>query len=156
MFKERMVGTLGRCVWCTPVCRRFDPCSHSRWCVTLQLCSTPLHVATRTGHADIVEYLLSCDVKINYKDRVGSAPCSSFWPFDFSCPECVSCSQEGDTALHDAVRLNRYKIVKLLVMAGADANIKNHVSFFFSPMTAHVQSASIQHNSFCVLILTDS
>lgn len=39
--------------------------------------------------------------------------------------------QEGDTALHDAVRLNRYKIVKLLVMAGADSKIKNHVSWVF-------------------------
>lgn len=40
---------------------------------TLQLCSTLLHVATRTGHADIVEYLLSCGVKINSKDRVGNS-----------------------------------------------------------------------------------
>lgn len=37
-------------------------------------------------------------------------------------------SQEGDTALHDAVRLNRYKTVKLLVVAGADIKIKNSVS----------------------------
>lgn len=37
-------------------------------------------------------------------------------------------SQEGDTALHDAVRLNRYKTVKLLVVAGADTMIKNSVS----------------------------
>ncbi|KAL0178456.1 hypothetical protein M9458_027350, partial [Cirrhinus mrigala] len=32
---------------------------------------------------------------------------------------------EGDTALHDAVRLNRYKIVKQLILAGADMQIKN-------------------------------
>lgn len=38
-------------------------------------------------------------------------------------------SQEGDTALHDAVRLNRYKIVKLLIVAGADTKIENHVSY---------------------------
>lgn len=56
-----------------------------RWRVTLQLCSTPLHVATRTGQVDIVEYLLSCDVRINCKDRVGSAPCSSLWPFNLGC-----------------------------------------------------------------------
>lgn len=40
-------------------------------------------------------------------------------------PHC----QEGDTALHDAVHLNRYKIVKLLIVAGADTTIQNHVSF---------------------------
>lgn len=39
-------------------------------------------------------------------------------------------TQEGDTALHDAVRLNRYKILKLLIRAGADTKLKNHVSFF--------------------------
>uniref|UniRef100_A0A3P9C9E3 Uncharacterized protein n=1 Tax=Maylandia zebra TaxID=106582 RepID=A0A3P9C9E3_9CICH len=67
-----------------------------------KLHSTPLHVATRTGHTSIVEYLLSCGALINSRDR------------------------EGDTALHDAVRLNRYKIVKLLIVAGADTKIKNH------------------------------
>lgn len=35
--------------------------------------------------------------------------------------------KEGDTALHDAVRLNRYKIVKLLILAGANMQIKNAV-----------------------------
>lgn len=37
------------------------------------------------------------------------------------------CPQEGDTALHDAVRLNRYRIVKMLILAGADTNMQNHV-----------------------------
>ncbi|CAL8256447.1 unnamed protein product [Lota lota] len=67
-----------------------------------KLHSTPLHVATRTGHAGLVEYLLSCGVKINCRDR------------------------EGDTALHDAVRLNRCGIVKLLIVAGVDTQIRNH------------------------------
>lgn len=38
---------------------------------SLQLYSTPLHVATRTGHTAIVEYLLSCGAKVNSRDRVG-------------------------------------------------------------------------------------
>lgn len=41
---------------------------------SLQLNSTPLHVATRTGHTAIVEYLLSCGAKMNYRDRVGRSP----------------------------------------------------------------------------------
>lgn len=114
------------------ICSVYNPvCRHT------QLCSTPLHVATRTGHADIVEYLLSCGVKINSKDRVGSSsaicvPSLSFARFLFSYLIMFFYSQEGDTALHDAVRLNRYKIVKLLVVAGADTKIKNHVSFVVS------------------------
>uniref|UniRef100_A0A8C3QNA2 Ankyrin repeat domain 2 n=1 Tax=Cyanoderma ruficeps TaxID=181631 RepID=A0A8C3QNA2_9PASS len=65
------------------------------------LLSTPLHVATRTGHLDIVEHLIHCGVAINAPDR------------------------EGDTALHDATRLSRYKIIKTLILHGADMMTKN-------------------------------
>lgn len=37
--------------------------------------------------------------------------------------------QEGDTALHDATRLNRYKIIKMLILHGADMMAKNEVSW---------------------------
>ncbi|XP_032850868.2 ankyrin repeat domain-containing protein 2 isoform X4 [Tyto alba] len=35
---------------------------------------------------------------------------------------------EGDTALHDATRLSRYKIIKMLILHGADMMAKNQVS----------------------------
>lgn len=35
-----------------------------------QLLSTPLHVAVRTGHVEIVEHFLSLGLDINAKDRV--------------------------------------------------------------------------------------
>lgn len=41
----------------------------------------------------------------------------------------ISILQEGDSALHDAVRLNRYKIIKMLILHGADMLAKNLVSF---------------------------
>ncbi|CAL8283895.1 unnamed protein product [Arctogadus glacialis] len=56
---------------------------------TALLCTWP------PGRGDIVEYLLSRGVRVNCRDR------------------------EGDTALHDAVRLHRGAIVKLLIAAGA-------------------------------------
>jgi len=37
-----------------------------------KLLSTPLHVATRTGHPDIVEHLIHCGVDINSPDRVSA------------------------------------------------------------------------------------
>lgn len=37
-------------------------------------------------------------------------------------------SQEGDTALHDATRLSRYKIIKMLILHGADMMAKNQVN----------------------------
>lgn len=35
--------------------------------------------------------------------------------------------QEGDTALHDATRLSRYKIIKMLILHGADMMARNQV-----------------------------
>lgn len=46
-------------LWCAP------PSPH-------KLLSTPLHVATRTGHLDIVEHLIHCGVDINSPDRVSA------------------------------------------------------------------------------------
>lgn len=46
------------------------------WCPSpppLKLLSTPLHVATRTGHPDIVEHLIHSGVDINSPDRVSAA-----------------------------------------------------------------------------------
>jgi ankyrin repeat protein len=37
-----------------------------------QLLSTPLHVAVRTGHVEIVEHFLSLGLDINAKDRVSA------------------------------------------------------------------------------------
>lgn len=37
--------------------------------------------------------------------------------------------QEGDTPLHDAVRLNRFKLIHLLLLHGGDLKLKNCVSF---------------------------
>lgn len=103
---------------------------------SLQLYSTPLHVATRTGHAAIVEYLLSCGAKIDSRDRVEvqlhavCLLCFVMSMIHFLTLKRSPLPQEGDTALHDAVRLNRYKIAELLLAAGADRNIKNHVRFY--------------------------
>lgn len=44
------------------------------------------------------------------------------------CPVKLCLSQEGDTALHDATRLSRYKIIKTLILHGADMMAKNEVS----------------------------
>lgn len=44
-----------------------------------QLLSTPLHVAVRTGHVEIVEHFLSLGLDINAKDRV-SAGLLLAWP----------------------------------------------------------------------------
>lgn len=96
-----------------------------------QLLSTPLHVATRTGHLDIVEHLIHCGVDINSPDRVSATPTCSLSPC--SLGDAVHRArllllQEGDTALHDATRLSRYKIIKVLILHGADMMARNLVS----------------------------
>lgn len=44
------------------------------------------------------------------------------------CPPPLILTQEGDTPMHDAVRLNRFKIIQLLLLHGANMNMKNCVS----------------------------
>ncbi|KAF3841658.1 hypothetical protein F7725_023609 [Dissostichus mawsoni] len=60
-----------------------------------QLNSTPLHVAVRTGHCECAEHLIHCG------------------------------ADDGDTPMHDAVRINRFKMIKLLMMYGASLTTKN-------------------------------
>ncbi|NWI13313.1 ANKR2 protein, partial [Crypturellus soui] len=91
-----------------------------------KLLSTPLHVATRTGHPDIVEHLIHCGVHINAADRVrGSWARGGAGDTQPPGWHCLSLLQEGDTALHDATRLSRYKIIKMLILHGADMMAKN-------------------------------
>jgi len=71
----------------------------------MQLLSAPLHVATRVGFADCVDYLLECGAKINERDS------------------------EGDLPIHDAVRLGRPRVVRSLILHGADVKAKNKVRF---------------------------
>lgn len=70
----------------------------------LQIWSTPLHVAVRTGHSDCLEHLIECGARIDAQDK------------------------EGDTALHEAVRHGRYKAMKLLLLYGAKLGVQNVVS----------------------------
>lgn len=46
------------------------PSASSSCFLSIQLLSTPLHVAVRTGHVEIVEHFLSLGLDINAKDRV--------------------------------------------------------------------------------------
>lgn len=102
-----------------------------------QLLSTPLHVATRTGHPDIVEHLIHCGVDINSPDRVSRrSPPPPGVPSTVPVPPPpgmwvhgarLRVPQEGDTALHDATRLSRYKIIKMLILHGADMMARNQV-----------------------------
>ena len=68
-----------------------------------KLRTTPLQVATRVGFEEAVHLLLECGANINDQD-------------------C-----EGDTAVHDAVRMGKHTIVKDLIIHGADLEIKNKV-----------------------------
>nr|XP_045224730.1 ankyrin repeat domain-containing protein 23 isoform X3 [Macaca fascicularis] len=67
--------------------------------------STPLHVAVRTRHPDCLEHLIECGAHLNAQDK-----------------------QEGDTALHEAVRHGSYKAMKLLLLYGAELGVRNAAS----------------------------
>lgn len=110
---------------------------------TFQLQSTPLHVAVRTGHYECAEHLIHCGADVNAKDRVRHilVPHGAFLQ-SHSNTVVVSLRmphanvlllfQEGDTPMHDAVRLNRFKFIQLLLLHGANLKLKNYVSLWRS------------------------
>lgn len=65
--------------------------------------------------------------------------------------------QEGDTALHDATRLSRYKIIKMLLLHGADMMAKNQVgrgagTICCQPFAAPTCRATLAPASLCPLL----
>ncbi|XP_062171371.1 protein ACCELERATED CELL DEATH 6-like [Alnus glutinosa] len=68
---------------------------------------TPLHIAARYGHDDIVEVLIKYCAQTLPQDPKGGIE---------SVKEMLSMTnKEKDTALHEAVRYNHLKVVKLLI-----------------------------------------
>uniref|UniRef100_A0A8C8R6U8 Ankyrin repeat domain 2 n=1 Tax=Pelusios castaneus TaxID=367368 RepID=A0A8C8R6U8_9SAUR len=91
---------------------------------------TAVHWACRGGHLGAVKLLQDRGADLNLKDKVGlaQAPLSPRLgvPSLAPCAGSVLCAlQEGDSALHDAVRLSRYKIIKMLILYGADMMAQN-------------------------------
>ncbi|XP_030631087.1 caskin-2 [Chanos chanos] len=62
--------------------------------------NTPLHLAARNGHKDIIRLLLKAGIEINRTTKAG-------------------------TALHDAALYGKTEVVRLLLEAGIDVNIRN-------------------------------
>ncbi|KAK3552931.1 hypothetical protein QTP86_029140 [Hemibagrus guttatus] len=63
-------------------------------------CNTPLHLAARNGHKDIIQLLLKVGININRVTKAG-------------------------TALHEAALYGKTEVVRLLLDAGIDGNIRN-------------------------------
>uniref|UniRef100_A0A8C2DTB4 Ankyrin repeat domain 2 (stretch responsive muscle) n=1 Tax=Cyprinus carpio TaxID=7962 RepID=A0A8C2DTB4_CYPCA len=81
-----------------------------------------VHWACRGGSLSALKVLQDRGADINVRDKVRCLAHLCMWPH--GQVTIFFFLKEGDTALHDAVRLNRYKIVKLLILAGADMQIK--------------------------------
>lgn len=100
--------------------------------LSAQLNSTPLHVAVRTGHCECAEHLIHCGADVNAKDRVRAQSELSLAPQQAFLWDKMKMFnvwlQDGDTPMHDAVRINRFKMIKLLMMYGASLHTKNSVS----------------------------
>ncbi|XP_051994681.1 caskin-2-like isoform X4 [Xyrauchen texanus] len=63
-------------------------------------CNTPLHLAARNGHKDVISLLLKAGIDINRSTKSG-------------------------TALHEAALYGKTEVVRLLLDAGIDVNIRN-------------------------------
>uniref|UniRef100_A0A663LYU2 Ankyrin repeat domain-containing protein 1 n=1 Tax=Athene cunicularia TaxID=194338 RepID=A0A663LYU2_ATHCN len=82
-----------------------------------KLLSTPLHVAVRTGQYDCGEHLIACEADLNARDRVTSSCCL---PQYFHLPVKIP-----NYTVWAGPQLNRYKMIRLLILYGADLTIKN-------------------------------
>ncbi|KAG2460994.1 caskin-2-like [Polypterus senegalus] len=63
-------------------------------------CNTPLHLAARNGHKEIIQILLKAGISINRTTRAG-------------------------TALHEAALYGKKEVVRLLLDSGIDVNLRN-------------------------------
>lgn len=79
-------------------------------------------MAVRVGVQEIVEFLTDHGADVNAKDREGRFQKLVF--FDKSVRK-QSTFNLGDTPMHDAVRLGRYRIVKTLILHGANLRVEN-------------------------------
>ncbi|KAF2320687.1 hypothetical protein GH714_030011 [Hevea brasiliensis] len=70
---------------------------------------TPLHIAARLGHKNIVEFLIHSIKKAQFKDLERGAEAST------SDKMLKKTSADEDTALHEAVRNNHPQVVEILI-----------------------------------------
>ncbi|XP_057991013.1 ankyrin repeat-containing protein At5g02620-like [Hevea brasiliensis] len=81
---------------------------------------TPLHIAARFGHKNIVEFLIHSIKKAQYEDLERGAEAST------SAKMLKKTSTDEDTALHEAVRNNHPQVVEILIRENPEfANIAN-------------------------------
>ncbi|XP_057990370.1 uncharacterized protein LOC131172853 [Hevea brasiliensis] len=81
---------------------------------------TPLHIAARLGHKNIVEFLIHSIKKAQFKDLERGAEAST------SDKMLKKTSTDEDTALHEAVRNNHPQVVEILIRENPEfANIAN-------------------------------
>ncbi|KAJ9159282.1 hypothetical protein P3X46_024797 [Hevea brasiliensis] len=81
---------------------------------------TPLHIAARFGHNNIVEFLIHSIKKAQYEDLERGAEVST------SDKMLKKTSTDEDSALHEAVRNNHPQVVEILIRENPEfANITN-------------------------------
>ncbi len=84
--------------------------------------ATALYVAAQNGHVEAVGLLVAANAQLNIQHKVRFTACLLVI-INFGCVQ-----EDGGTALHIASQEGHCEVVKMLVMAGANVNIKSNVS----------------------------
>ena len=104
--------------------------------------ATPLHVACSSKYVEAIDILLEYNADVNIPDQYGLTPLMITSLRNNSSDDCIDIAKRlinatdillnlqhntsGDTALHYAITLRRYKYAEYLVSRGANPFIKNN------------------------------
>jgi ankyrin repeat protein len=109
--------------------------------------NTPLHLATRYVHTEVIKFLIANGANINARNEAGDTPLSSTIFFCFrqrkgvvdvnlvkgvveilisSGADVNTTTRFGYTPMHHAAAWGTKEVVELLISAGADINVKDH------------------------------
>ena len=109
-----------------------------------------LHYAVENSCSDICEYLIELGVDINNQDVLLHTPLHDSVYCDYICEYLLKQGalfnmkdKHGDTPLHFAANIQRIEMCKLLLMYGADPDIKNNNGDTFRDMTKSEEIKSL-------------
>ncbi|CAG9820616.1 unnamed protein product [Phaedon cochleariae] len=138
-----MLGFKGNLIWIKKVLEKFPDLNVD---AVTDKGNTPLILATKMNHLEIIQYLHSKGASINHKDDYGFTPLmkAASWGFTEVCEILLDhdadtglTNKRGQTALSQSIRRNNIDTVKVLLEHGSDPNkVISYSGKVFTPLSS--------------------